>query len=161
MIEPARNYFRLYPGNLVRLRAAYVIRCTGYKLDGSGQVSEVTAEYLPESKGGVAPDGIKVRGTIHWVNQRDCQDAEIRLYDKLFTVPDPDAHDADYKDLINPDSITIISHAKLEPAISTMDSPAGFQFMRLGYFKEDSKLSTAAAPIYNRVVTLKETYRPD
>ena len=97
MIEPARKYFRLYPGNLVRLRAAYVIRCTGYKLDDSGQVSEVTAEYLPESRGGVAPDGTKVRGTIHWVNQRDCLDAEIHLYDKLFTVPDPDAHDADYK----------------------------------------------------------------
>ncbi len=161
MIEPARKYFRLYPGNLVRLRAAYVIRCTGYKLDDSGQVSEVTAEYLPESRGGVAPDGTKVRGTIHWVNQRDCLDAEIHLYDKLFTVPDPDAHDADYKDLINPDSITIISHAKLEPAIRTMDSPTGFQFMRLGYFKEDSKLSTAAEPVYNRVVTLKETYRPD
>lgn len=160
MVEPPRKYFRLYPGNLVRLRAAYVVRCTGYKEDEEGNIVEVTAEYLPESRGGVAPEGVKVRGTIHWVNQQDCLTAEVRLYDKLFSVEDPDAHEVGYDQLLNPNSLTIVPEAKLEPAIRTMDSPVGFQFMRLGYFKEDSKLSCPEKLVYNRVVTLKETYRP-
>ena len=160
MEEPARKYFRLYPGNEVRLRAAYIIRCTGCRKDKNGNVTEVLAEYLPESKGGVSPDGRKVKGTIHWVNRKDCLDAEIHLYDKLFSVEDPDGEDAQYKDLINPESLTVVTKAKLESAVPFLESSVGFQFLRLGYFKEDPKLSTPEKPVYNRVVTLRETYKP-
>lgn len=160
MEEPARKYFRLYPGNEVRLRSAYIVRCTGCKKDENGNVTEVLAEYLPDSRGGVSPDGRKVKGTIHWVNQEDCLDAEIHLYDKLFSVEDPDAEDAHYRELINPESLVVIPQAKLESAVPALESSVGFQFMRLGYFKEDSKLSTPEKLVFNRVVTLKETYKP-
>ena len=160
MEEPARKYFRLYPGNEVRLRAAYIVRCTGCNKDEEGNITEVLAEYIPESKGGVAPDGQKVKGTIHWVNRKDCLDAEVHLYDKLFSVEDPDSEGAEYKDLINSESLIVVPEAKLESAIQELESPAGFQFMRLGYFKEDSKLSTPDKPVFNRVVTLRDTYKP-
>jgi len=160
MEEPARKYFRLYPGNEVRLRAAYIVRCTGCKKDEDGNITEVLAEYIPESKGGVAPDGQKVKGTIHWVNRKDCLNAEVHLYDKLFNVEDPDSEGAEYKDLINSESLIVVPEAKLESAIQELESPAGFQFMRLGYFKEDSKLSTPDKPVFNRVVTLRDTYKP-
>ncbi|NLB09729.1 MAG: glutamine--tRNA ligase/YqeY domain fusion protein [Clostridiaceae bacterium] len=160
MEEPARKYFRLYPGNEVRLRAAYIVRCTGCIKDKNGNVTEVLAEYLPDSKGGISPDGRKVKGTIHWVNRKDCLDAEIHLYDKLFSVEDPDGEDAQYKDLINPESLTVVTKAKLESAVPFLESSVGFQFLRLGYFKEDSKLSTPEKPVYNRVVTLRDTYKP-
>ncbi|HHU08250.1 MAG TPA: glutamine--tRNA ligase/YqeY domain fusion protein [Clostridiaceae bacterium] len=160
MEEPARKYFRLYPGNEVRLRAAYIVRCTGCKKDEDGNITEVLAEYIPESKGGVAPDGQKVKGTIHWVNRKDCLNAEVHLYDKLFNVEDPDSEGAEYKDLINSESLIVVPEAKLESAIQELESPSGFQFMRLGYFKEDSKLSTPDKPVFNRVVTLRDTYKP-
>ncbi len=161
MEVPAKKYYRLFPGNEVRLRSAYIIRCTGCVKDEQGKVTEVLAEYIPESKGGLTVEGKKVKGTIHWVNQRDCLDAEVRLFDKLFKVENPDADDAHYRELINPDSLIVVSSAKLEKEITKIESDVGFQFMRLGYFKEDSRLSRPDQLVYNRIVTLKESYRPN
>ena len=158
MEEPVKGYQRLYPGNEVRLKSTYIVKCTGCKKDEEGNVIEVYATYDPETKGGNAPDGRKIRGTIHWVDALNCENAEVRLYSNLFTVPDPDTGDKNFLDYLNPDSLEIIENAKLEKSLGTAKLGDGFQFMRLGYFCVD-KDSTADKLIFNRSVSLKDGFK--
>ncbi len=159
MEEPFKKYQRLYPGNEVRIKSAYVVKCTGCKKDENGEVVEVYAEYDPETRGGNTPDGRKVRGTIHWVNARDCANAEIRLYDNLFTVPDPDGEEGDFTDYINPESLVVLKNCKVEKALVSAKPEDRFQFMRQGYFCADSKDSTPEALVFNRSVGLKDSFK--
>lgn len=160
MEEPARKYFRLFPGNEVRLKSAYVVKCTGCKKDENGNVTEVYAEYDPDTRGGNTPDGRRIKATIHWVDANNCADAEVRLYDNLFTVPDPDTGDKNFLDYINPDSLKVLKNCKTERAVAQLLPPASFQFMRLGYFCLDNKDSKPGAPVFNRSVSLKGSYKP-
>ncbi len=161
MEEPARKYFRLFPGNEVRLKSAYVVKCTGCKKDEKGNVVEVYAEYDPETRGGNTPDGRRIKATIHWVDANNCADAEVRLYDNLFTVPDPDTGEKNFLDYINPESLQVLKNCKIEKAVADLLPPASFQFMRLGYFCLDSKDSKPGAPVFNRSVSLKGSYKPE
>ena len=129
MEEPIKKYQRLYPGNEVRLKSAYIVKCTGCKKDENGNVTEVYAEYDPETRGGNTPDGRKVRGTIHWVDAENYVDAEVRLYDNLFTVPDPDAQEGSFLDYLNPKSLEVLTDCKAEKSLATAEAPKSFQFM--------------------------------
>lgn len=157
MEEPSRKYFRLGPGLMVRLKHAYIVRCDSFVKDENGNVSEVHCTYIPDSRSGNDTSGIHVKGTIHWVCAEEAQTAEIRLYDRLFKVEDPSSEDGDFKDYINPDSLTVISKAFIEPDLMSAEPGRGYQFIRKGYFSLDSD-STPAKPIFNRTVTLKDTW---
>ena len=159
MEEPIKGYFRLFPGNEVRLKSAYVIKCTGCIKDDNGNVIEVLAEYDPDSKGGNTADGRKVKSTIHWVDAATAVDAEVRLYSNLFTDADPDGADKDFLACLNPDSLEILQNCKLEAALADATAPASFQFMRLGYFCVDNKDSSADHLIFNRSVSLKDSFK--
>ncbi len=159
MEEPIKKYQRLYPGNEVRLKGTYIVKCTGCKKDENGNVVEVYAEYDPETRGGNAPDGRKVRGTIHWVDANNCAEAEVRLYDNLFTVPDPDVGDRNFLDYLNPNSLEILNGCKAEKSLENAEAPQSFQFMRLGYFCVDNKDSSKAHLVFNRSVSLKDGFR--
>ena len=158
MEEPIKKYQRLYPGNEVRLKSAYIVKCTGCKKDENGNVVEVYATYDPETRGGNTPDGRKVRGTIHWVDANNYAEAEVRLYDNLFTVPDPDAGDRNFLDFLNPDSLKVVTGCKIERALENAKVGDGYQFMRLGYFCAD-KDSTKDKLIFNRSVSLKDGFK--
>lgn len=157
--EPFKGYFRLFPGNEVRLKTAYVVRCTGCKKDENGQVVEVYAEYDPETRGGNTPDGRKVKGTIHWVDAETALDAEVRLYDNLFSDEDPDAGDKDFLEHLNPNSLETLTGCKIESSMANAEAPASFQFMRLGYFCVDNKDSKPGALVFNRSVSLKDGFK--
>lgn len=157
MEEPVKKYFRLFPGNEVRLKTAYVVRCTGCKKDEDGRVIEVYAEYDPESRGGNPADGRKIKSTIHWVNAADAVDAEVRLYNNLFTVSDPDTDH--FEEYLNPDSLVVLTGCKVEPSLAHAKPGDGFQFMRQGYFCVDSKDSTPEHPVFNRSVSLKDSFK--
>ena len=159
MEVPVRKYQRLYPGNEVRLKSTYIVKCTGCKRDENGEVVEVYAEYDPETRGGNTPDGRKVRGTIHWADVSNCAEAEVRLYDNLFTVPDPDAQEGSFTDYINPDSLKVLTGCKAEMALAAAAPSQSFQFMRTGYFCADSKDSAPGRPVFNRSVSLKDGFR--
>ena len=159
-VEPPKKYNRLFVGNEVRLKAAYIVRCTDYKTDEDGNVIEVLAEYDPQTRGGNTPDGRKVRGTIHWVDAMSCVDAEVRLYDRLFSDPDPDGGDKDFIECLNPDSLEILSGCKAEKSLENVKSPDTFQFLRLGYFTVDSRNTRPGYPVFNRSVALKDGYKP-
>lgn len=159
MEEPARKYFRLYPGNEVRLKTAYIIRCTGCRRAADGSVSEVHADYDPDSRGGNAPDGRKIKGTIHWVDAGSALDAEVRLYDNLFSVADPDAADRDFLEHLNAASLVTLSGCKIEASVAGTQAPASFQFLRLGYFCLDAMDSRPDRLVFNRSVSLKDSYR--
>ena len=161
MEVPAPKYFRLYPGNEVRLKSAYIVKCVSCDHDADGNVIAVHCEYDETSKGGNPADGRKIKSTIHWVNANDCIDAEIRLYDRLFTTEQPDLADCNYLDFINPDSLTIVKGAKLEKSLSAAAPEDRFQFLRNGYFCADSKDSTPEAPVFNMAVSLKDSYKPE
>ena len=158
MEEPAKKYFRLFPGNEVRLKTAYIVSCTGCRRDANGNLLEVTAEYDPESRGGNAPDGRRIKGTIHWVDAQTAVEAEVRLYDNLFNVADPDAAERNFLDHLSPDSLVTLQGCKIEAAVAGMQVPAAFQFLRLGYFCLD-KDSRPDRLIFNRSVSLKDSYR--
>ena len=159
MEEPIKKYQRLYPGNEVRLKGTYIVKCTGCKKDENGNVVEVYAEYDPETRGGNAPDGRKVRGTIHWVDANNCAEAEVRLYDNLFTVPDPDVGDRNFLDYLNPNSLEILNGCKAEKSLENAEAPQSFQFMRLGYFCVDNNDSSKEHLVFNRSVSLKDGFR--
>ena len=161
MEEPAKKYFRLFPGNEVRLKSAYIIKCVGCDKDADGNVTTVHCTYDTESRGGNPADGRKIKATIHWVNAADCLDAEIRLYDRLFTTEQPDLADCNYLDFINPDSLTVINDAKVEASLKDTAPSDRFQFLRVGYFCCDSKDSTPDHLVFNRAVSLKDSYRPE
>ena len=158
MEEPVKGYFRLFPGNEVRLKTTYIVRCTGCEKDENGNITAVYAEYDPESRGGNPADGRKIKGTIHWVNAADALDADIRLYDNLFTVPDPDA--GDFLEVLNPDSLKVLENAKVEPSLAAAKPGDSFQFMRQGYFCVDNKDSTSEHLVFNRSVSLKDSFKP-
>lgn len=156
MEEPIKKYRRLFVGNEVRLNSAYIVKCTGFEKDETGKVTKVFATYDPETRGGTTPDGRKVRGTIHWVDQASAIDAEVRLYDRLFKVEDPDAHE-DYRDVINENSLEILEHCKLEASLGQALPEANYQFMRKGYFCRDKKFEDRL--VFNRSVTLKDSFK--
>jgi len=160
MEEKVGKFFRLFPGNEVRLKGAYVVKCTGCVKDENGNVTEVLCEYDPESRGGDPKDGRKIKSTIHWVDASNCVDAEIRLYDNLFSDPDPDGEGKNFLDCLNPNSLEVLTGCKLEASLAEAKAPASFQFMRLGYFCPDSKDSTPEHLVFNRSVSLKDSYKP-
>lgn len=160
MEEKVGKFFRLFPGNEVRLKGAYVVKCTGCVKDADGNVTEVLCEYDPASRGGDPADGRKVKSTIHWVEANEAVDAEVRLYSNLFTDPDPDAADKDFLECLNPDSLEILTGCKIERSLAAARAPESYQFMRLGYFCPDSKDSTPEHPVFNRSVSLKDSYKP-
>lgn len=160
MEEKVGKFFRLFPGNEVRLKGAYVVKCTGCVKDADGNVTEVLCEYDPASRGGDPADGRKVKSTIHWVEANEAVDAEVRLYSNLFTDSDPDAADKDFLECLNPDSLEILTGCKIERSLAAARAPESYQFMRLGYFCPDSKDSTPEHPVFNRSVSLKDSYKP-
>ncbi|HET7117919.1 MAG TPA: glutamine--tRNA ligase/YqeY domain fusion protein [Hanamia sp.] len=158
MEVPVKKWFRLAPGQMVRLKSAYIIKCESFKKDDAGNVTEIHCSYLPESKSHHDTSHLKVKGTIHWVNARDAATAEVRLYERLFKVENPSAEEGDFKEYINPDSLHIIKNAFIEPHIQHAKTGAHFQFMRNGYFCID-KDSKPGALVFNRTVTLKEGFK--
>ena len=158
---PVPKYKRLYPnGPECRLKGAYLITCTGCVKDAEGNVVEVLAEYDPESRGGDPADGRKVKGaTIHWVDAATAVDAEVRLYDNLFTDPDPDAADKNFLECLNPSSLEILTGCKVEAELEDAVAPANFQFMRLGYFCLDNQDSKPGHLVFNRSVSLKDSFK--
>ncbi|MCG8553365.1 MAG: glutamine--tRNA ligase/YqeY domain fusion protein [Desulfobacterales bacterium] len=158
MEDPPKKFFRLGPGREVRLRAAYLVTCKEVIKNEAGEVVELICTYDPETRGGNAPDGRKVKGTIHWVNAQDCIDAQVRLYDRLFKDENPEKDGRDFVENLNPDSLEILEHAKLEKGLEKAEPEAVYQFERLGYFCLDSKESTPEKPVFNRTVTLRDTW---
>ncbi|GAB6125150.1 glutamine--tRNA ligase/YqeY domain fusion protein [Humidesulfovibrio idahonensis] len=154
--EPPKGFHRLYPGNEVRLRYAYYITCREVVKDADGNITELRCTYDPESRGGSSPDGRKVKGTLHWVSAKHAVEAEVRLYDLLFTVPNPGAEE-DFTACINPKSLEVL-HAKLEPALAETAPGWRCQFERLGYFCADEKDCKPGALVFNRAATLKDTW---
>ena len=136
-----------------------MIRCTGCVRDDSGRLLEIHAEYDPNSRGGNTPDGRRVKATIHWVDSKTCVSAEVRLYDSLFTVAEPDLADCNYLDFLNPESLKVMSGAKVEKSLADAKPGSGFQFLRLGYFCADSKDSSPERLVFNRSVSLKDSYK--
>ncbi|MGD0382947.1 MAG: glutamine--tRNA ligase/YqeY domain fusion protein [Thermoguttaceae bacterium] len=156
-----KKYYRLAPGQEVRLRWGYLVRCTGAVKDPkTGEVVEVHCTYDPETRGGNTPDGRKVKGTIHWVSAAHAVKAEVRLYDSLFTKPDPDdvPEGSDYRANLNPNSLEVLSDCYVEPSLKTAAPGTRFQFERLGYFCVDTGDSAPGKPVFNRTVTLKDTW---
>jgi glutaminyl-tRNA synthetase len=156
--DPPKGFFRMTPGSEVRLRYAYIVRCTGVVRDESGALIEVHCQYDPASRGGSAVDGRKIKGTIHWVSATHALDAEVRLFDRLFTDPNPDRGGGDYKQFLNPVSMEILPAAKLEASLATADSETRFQFERQGYFRLDPQDSLPGRLVFNRIVTLKDAW---
>jgi glutaminyl-tRNA synthetase len=156
MEEPPRKFFRLAPGREVRLRYAYFITCTEVVKNDAGEVVELRCTYDPATRGGDAPDGRKVKATLHWVSARHAVDAEVRLYDRLFTVENPAAA-REWMDTLNPDSLMVLKGCKLEPALAAYQPGARCQFERLGYFCADPD-TIPAKPVFNRIVTLRDEW---
>ena len=156
-VEPAPGYFRLAPGREVRLRFAYLVTCVDYLRDGAGEVVEVRCTYDPLTRGGSAPDGRKVKGTVHWVCAGRSVPVEVRLFDRLFTVPDPGAS-ADLASVLNPDSRRLAAGALAEESLANAAPGAAYQFERQGYFCADALDTTPGRPVFNRIVTLRDTW---
>ena len=160
MEDPPKKFYRLAPGREIRLRYAYFIRCTDVIKDSSGRITELRCTYDPSTKGGAAPDGRKVKATIHWVSAKHALDAEVRLYDRLFSDPSLDKgkkglHSTEF---LNPESLVVLRGCKLEPGLREAKIGERYQFERLGYFCLDSKDSRPDYPVFNRIVTLKDTW---
>ncbi|HEX8320075.1 glutamine--tRNA ligase/YqeY domain fusion protein [Longimicrobium sp.] len=156
--NPPKGFHRLVPGGEVRLRYAYVIRCDEVVKDDAGEIVELRCSYDPATRGGNTPDGRQVKGTIHWVSAEHGVPAEVRLYDRLFRVPDPDAGEGDFKDHLNPESLVVIPGAIVEPSIRNAEPGSRWQFERLGYFCADVVDSKPGALVFNRTVTLRDTW---
>ena len=156
--DPPKKFFRLAPGREVRLRYAYFLKCEDVVKDDSGEIIELRCSYDPKTKGGSAPDGRKVRGTIHWVSAQHAVSPEIRLYDRLFLSPEPGSGSDDFKADINPDSLEILTNCKLEPSLVNAKASEHYQFERVGYFNVDPQDSREGSPVFNRTVTLRDTW---
>ena len=157
MEEAPKNFFRMVPGKEVRLKNAYIVKCTGCKKNASGEVEEIYCEYDPESRSGLAGANRKVKGTLHWVSARHCLPAEVRLYDRLFNVENPAADERDFRELLNPDSLTVLGNCYVEQYVAGLPAGIYLQFQRIGYFFAD----THSAPghlVFNRTVNLKDTW---
>ena len=158
MIEPPKKYFRLFPGNEVRLMNAYFVTCTGYETDAEGNVTEIHCTYDPETKGGNAPDGRKVKGTIHWVEATTAKKAEVRLYENIVDE-ELGVYNDDGSLNLNPNSLTVVKEALVEPSLMDAKVYDSFQFVRNGFFTVDSKDSKPGAPVFNRIVSLKSSFK--
>ena len=160
--EPIPKYKRLYPGGPeCRLKGAYLIKCTGCRRDADGNITEILATYDPDSRGGNPADGRKVKGaTIHWVDAATAVDAQVRLYDNLFSDPDPDGGDKDFMECLNPDSLEVLEGCKLEASLASAMPADRYQFLRLGYFCADSRDSKPGRLVFNRSVSLKDSFKP-
>ena len=158
MENPPHKFFRLAPGTEVRLKGAYIIKCTGFKKDVSGNVTEVLCTYDPDTRSGAALSERKVKGTLHWVSAEHAVDAEVRLYDRLFDHEDPAGQkDDNYRSFLNPDSLKVLKGCKAEPSLVNVKPLDKFQFQRLGYFCVDYD-STEDHLVFNRTVGLKDTW---
>lgn len=157
MEEPAKKWFRLAPGSMVRLKSAYIVKCESFIKDADGKISEIHCTYIPESRSGSDTSGIHVKGTIHWVSAAHAVNAEVRLYDRLFTSENPLGEEGDFKDTINPDSLQIINNAVVETSLKEATLESRYQFIRKGYFCLD-KDTTNDKPVFNRTVTLKDAW---
>ena len=158
MENPPKKFWRLSPGKEVRLRYAYFIKCVKVMKDNDGNVVELHCTYDAKTKGGNAPDGRKVKATLHWVSAKNAIDAYVRLYDRLFTVENPLAEQDDFKDYLNPDSLKILNSCKLEPFLANAKVGTHYQFERLGYFCVDTKNSSDEKLVFNRTVTLRDQW---
>jgi glutaminyl-tRNA synthetase len=161
MEDPPRKYFRLAPGREVRLRNAYLITCTSVVKDAAGDIVEIHCTYDPATRGGDAPDGRKVKATLHWVAESHAIDGEVRLYDRLFSVEDPDGAAArsgqDFTSFLNPGSLEVLRGCKVEPMLGAARPGTRFQFERLGYFAVDPDARDGAV-VFNRTVSLKDSW---
>ena len=159
MENPPKKFFRLAPEREVRLKAAYIIKCTGCKKNENGEIEEIYCEYDPESKSGMPGSMRKVKGTLHWVSARHCKDAEVRLYDRLFMVENPaEEKDKDFRELLNPDSLKVVDNVKIEPFLAeTAKVDDHYQFQRIGYFTVDPD-STENHLVFNRTISLKDSW---
>jgi glutaminyl-tRNA synthetase len=159
MEVPAKKFFRLSPGNEVRLRYAYIIKCVEVIKDAQGEITELRCTIDPDSKAGGATAGRKIKGTIHWVSAEHAVNAEVRLFERLFTVEQPDAAEEgkDFKSYLNANSLETI-HAKLERSLATAESDARYQFERLGYFRVDPKDSQPGKLVFNRIISLRDSW---
>jgi hypothetical protein len=159
MEEPPKKFYRMAPGREVRLRYAYIVKCTGFEKDPeTGEITEIRCTYDPETRGGNTPDGRKVRGTIHWVSARHAFTAQVRQYERLFREPYPGSGGADFMDSLNPDSLEILDGCLLEPSLKEAEPGSMWQFERLGYFCVDTRYSEPGAPVFNRTVQLRDTW---
>ena len=157
MEEPPKKYFRLFPGNEVRLMHAYFVKCTGCVKDADGNVTEVHCTYDPASKGGNSPDGRKVKGTIHWVNASTALQAEVRLYENIIDE-EKGVYNEDGSLNLNPNSLTVLKNCYIEPSLKDAKPYDSFQFVRQGFFCVDCKDSKPGAPVFNRIVSLKSSF---
>ncbi len=158
MEEPAKKWFRLAPGAMVRLKFAYIVQCDSFEKDENGNVKTIYCTYIPESKSGSDTSGINVKGTIHWVSAAYAKTATVRQYDRLFTVESPDAEEGDFKDYLNPQSMEVIENVYIEPHLANANLSDRYQFIRKGYFCLD-KDSTENHLVFNRVVSLKDSWK--
>jgi glutaminyl-tRNA synthetase len=158
MENPPKKFFRLAPGREVRLRYGYFITCQEAVKNSAGEIVELRCTYDPATRGGDSPDGRKVQGTIHWVSAAHALDVTLRLYDKLFTVPEPDAGEGDVLELVNPESLTIVRGAKIEPSVGNDPLGSRYQFERTAYFISDPLESKPGALVFNRTVTLRDSW---
>ena len=157
-VDVNKKWFRLAPGRTVRLKSAYIVEYVDHKEDENGKVTEVHVNYIPNSRSGQDTSGVKPKGTLHWVSAAHAQDAEVRLYDRLFKEESPEAN-GDFMDALNPDSLSILKGCKIEPSLAAAQLGTVFQFTRLGYFTLDSKYSAPGEPVFNRAVTLKDGWK--
>ena len=149
------------PGNEVRLKSAYIVKCTGCKKDAEGNIEEIYCEYDPDTRSGLPGSMRKVKGTLHWVSADHCVEAEVRLYDRLFSVENAsEVKDRDFHELLNPDSLKVVTNAKIEPFLAENAEPGrNFQFQRIGYFTADKKDSRPDKLVFNRTITLKDSWQ--
>jgi glutaminyl-tRNA synthetase len=158
MVDPPKKFYRLAPGREVRLRYACLVECVGYDTDERGEVTTVRCTYDPASIGGAAPDGRKIKVTLHWVSASHGVAAEVRLYDRLFTRENPEEEGRDFRECLNPESLKVVPNATIEPALRAAPAASLWQFERLGYFCVDAKDSRPDAPVFNRTVTLRDEW---
>ena len=158
MENPPKKFFRLSPDKEVRLKGAYIIKCTGVKKNDNGEIEEIYAIYDPDTRNGLPGSNRKVKGTLHWVSAPTATEAEIRDYDRLFSVENPSAEEGDFRDLLNPDSLIVRRNAKIEPWLAErIKAGDHYQFQRLGYYVVD-KDSTPGHPVFNKTIGLKDTW---
>ena len=159
-VEANRKWFRLAPGKTVRLKSAYIVEYENHITDDNGNVTEVHVKYYENSKSGSDTSGIKAKGTLHWVEQSKAVDAEVRLYDRLFADESPDGHkDKDFTEFLNPKSLHVLKGCKLEPSLKDASVGTTYQFTRLGYFAPDSVNSSSESLVFNRAVTLRDSWK--
>ena len=159
MEVPAKKWFRMAPGQMVRLKSAYIIKCDEVIKDDKGNITELRCSYIPESRSGNDTSGIHVKGTLHWVSVKHAITCEVRLYDRLFKVENPSSEEGDFKDYINPGSLQVVKAAYAEPSLAKTKFDERYQFLRKGYFTLD-KDSSEDRIVFNRTVTLKDSWKP-